>query len=195
MPAPRTSHLRLYAAVLELAADRPVAELTATELARRAGVHRSTFYEHAASPDALLALALRTELDEIRVRHLGDPRVEVGEAVVHTTRAVLAHVEAHEAIYRRGLLEAADGGVRGLLSAHFRDSLRMLEDTNRLRPPFSTPGADGTFALEATARFVAHGSVGLLEAWLDEPAPRDAALYLDAFAALTTGLISSPAAR
>lgn len=189
MPAPRTSHLRLHAAVLRLAAERPPAALTATEVAAAAGVHRSTFYEHADTIDGLLADALRAELDGIRAQHLGDATDDVEAAMAATTRAVLTHIERHEPIYRRALGDGAEGGLRTLLSSHFRDSLRMLEDDGRLHPPVSATGRSGRYGVEATAMFVAGGAVGLLEVWLAEPAPRDPALYLDAFGALTTGLI------
>lgn len=191
MPAPRRSHVRLHSAILDLARTRPTTELTATEIARRAGVHRSTFYEHTDTAEALLVDALRGELDDIRARHLTDAAIDVEEAMDDTTRAVLAHIVRHEAIYRRGLSEGerVDGGVRALLATHFRDSLRMLEDAGRLLPPFAATGSDGTFGVEATARFVAGGAVGLLEAWLAEPAPREPDLYLEAFRALTAELI------
>ena len=41
-----------------------------TAVARRGRVHRSTFYEHAASPGDLLRAALTAELDALRERHL-----------------------------------------------------------------------------------------------------------------------------
>ena len=49
-PRKQRSRDRLYAAVLALAADQSISSLTVTQIADAAGVHRSTFYEHAESP-------------------------------------------------------------------------------------------------------------------------------------------------
>ncbi|MEV8272386.1 TetR/AcrR family transcriptional regulator [Microbacterium sp. NPDC077184] len=191
MPAPLRSPARLHTAILDLARERAPEQLTATEIARHAGVHRSTFYEHADTPASLLVDALRADLDGIRHRYLDDPDVDVDDAVVVTTRAVLAHIERFEPIYQRGL-RSPEGSVRALLSTHFRDSLRMLEDAGRVTSPVTATGHDGAFGLEATARFIAGGAVGLLEAWLAEPPPRAPELYLDAFASLTAASIIAP---
>ena len=61
------SRSKLFAAILELAADVRAEDLSVTEVASAAGVHRSTFYEHAESPAALLREALEAELDEAAV--------------------------------------------------------------------------------------------------------------------------------
>ena len=53
-PRKRRSRDRLYAAALELAAREPIAQLTVTQIAGAADVHRSTFYEHADSPGRLV---------------------------------------------------------------------------------------------------------------------------------------------
>lgn len=192
MPAPRRSHLRLHAAILELAAERSPAELSVTEIAQKAGVHRSTYYEHADSPEALLAAALRTELDEIRDTHLTDGALPVAAATQATTLAVLEHVERHEAIYRRGLRDEDSSGLRALLAAHFRDSVRLLEADGYYRPPFDTAPEHRAFAIDATARYIAGGAVGLLAAWLETPSPRDPDLYIVAQTALTAAAIDMP---
>ena len=53
---------RLFATILELASEHPLADLTMSQIAETAGVHRSTMYEHASSPTDLLQTALRAEL-------------------------------------------------------------------------------------------------------------------------------------
>ena len=53
------SRALLAAAVLELASERPIGEVTVAEVATRAQVNRSTFYQHASSPAALPPLRPR----------------------------------------------------------------------------------------------------------------------------------------
>lgn len=191
MAAPRRAHARLYSAVLTLAAARPVEEISATEIAHTAGVHRSTFYEHAASPVELLRVALRIQLDRIREEHLiGGP-----DPIASTTRAVLAHIEEHSAIYERALLGSGGGDLRSMLSGHFHDSVVQLERSGAVRAPFDAPGSPARFLEESTARFIANGSIGILEAWLQEPAPRDPEHFLAALRGLATPLRDTSPAR
>ena len=58
----------LAAAVLALAAERGIDALSVTEITARAGVHRSTFYQHASSPLDLVKSTLARELDALRDR-------------------------------------------------------------------------------------------------------------------------------
>lgn len=185
MAAPPHAKRRLYAAVLALAAEGPIEQFTATDIARAAGVHRSTFAEYATSGADLLRAALREQLDDIRARFLTGPGASAPEAATATTRGVLAHVEEHHAIYHRGLVDVGGGDLHGMLAEHFRDSVRELEIAGAVHPPFDAPGASRQFLEESTARFIASGSIGILEAWLREPAPRNPDHFVAAFDALT----------
>lgn len=185
MAAPPHAKRRLYAAVLDLAEKRPVEELTATEICRAAQVHRSTFAEYAASAPDLLRAALREQLDDIRARFLTGPGPAAPNAAADTTRSVLVHIESHAAIYHRGLLSTGGGDLHAMLAEHFRVSVRELEAAGAIRPPFRAPGATTRFVEESTARFIANGSVGILEAWLSEPGPRDPEHFVAAFEGLT----------
>ncbi|MFC8733716.1 TetR/AcrR family transcriptional regulator [Luteimicrobium sp. NPDC057192] len=111
----------LRAAILELAAQQDVSELSVVEVARRAGINRVTFYDHATSPAALLVAVLADELDQIRAALL-EPDVAGGgepaatpdplELVDRVARAVAAHVERHATIYERALVHERDAGPR-----------------------------------------------------------------------------------
>src|SRR5258708_4210365 len=50
-------------AVVELASQTPVSQITVAELADRAGVTRATFYNHYGSPLELVIQVLMTDLD------------------------------------------------------------------------------------------------------------------------------------
>jgi len=167
----RRSQERLHAAVLRLATDGPVTDLSVTAVATAAGVHRSTFYEHAASPADLLQAALVAELDELRAGLfdglLGGDAADTPQAVRQVTLDVLRHVERHAAIYRRGLgAGSGSGSLHAMLSGHFRaTSLRLLE-LARLEVRVAVPGVPDQIVADLAARFIADGTVGIIEGWL-----------------------------
>lgn len=168
-PRQRRTRAALHEAVLALAEDTSVADLSVTALAARAGVHRSTFYEHAASPAALLEQALLVELDALQAALLADED-EVGVAVTRVTEAVLCHVAEHRAIYRRGLADDSGGAdLRAMLGRHFRASSRMLRERARVRLDLAVPGVDDDVVGEAASRFLADGTVGAIAVWLEQP--------------------------
>ncbi len=169
----RRSQEALYAAVLELATATPVSDLSVTEVARSAGVHRSTFYDHAAGPADLLRAALLAELDALRADLLDDPGRDTAEAVADTTARVLGHVRDHVAIYRRGLAADSRTGLAGLLGEHFLQSSRRLVEQGRLTLSVEGAGARREEVVDAATRFVAQGTVGVIQAWVAGPDPLD----------------------
>jgi AcrR family transcriptional regulator len=184
----RKTRAALATAVLELSSERSIAEVTVSQIAALAGVHRSTFYEFAGSPIDLLQTVLRSELDTVRERYLVDvDPTRVSRAIVDTTDAVLEHVEQHEAIYRRGLGNGSGGGsLHELLSAHFEQSTRLLLAQHSIRIP-DVPGVEAETVRDAVARYVADGTVGAIEVWLRTPVPRDRAAFLRLFSVLVPG--------
>ncbi|MDO7883271.1 TetR/AcrR family transcriptional regulator [Salinibacterium soli] len=179
----RRSRERLHAAVLELADATRADDLSVTAIAERAGIHRSTFYEHAGSPLALLRSALAVELDAARERYLeGVDPAALPAALRDVTRAVLEHVLRHADVYRRGL--DSGGGLHDFLSEHFQGSSRLLLDRGLLQPP-PVAGLAPEVVAEASIRYVADGTVGAIAVWLREPAHPEA--FLEAVAHLVPG--------
>ncbi|MEO9324434.1 TetR/AcrR family transcriptional regulator [Nocardioides sp. C4-1] len=161
------SQARLFQAALRLAESAPAHALTVTEVAREAGVHRSTFYELASAPSELVEQALLGELDALRDGLLADDETDLDQAVTDVVRGVLEHVRRHAPIYRRGL--ADDSGAASLhpmLAGHFRETSRLLSRRARLRIGIDVEGADPGHVEDAAIRFIALGTVGALEAWL-----------------------------
>lgn len=175
---------RLRAAILELATVGPVTDVTVSKLAQTAGVHRSTVYVYASSPVELLQQALRGELDELRTQYLVD--VEPGDAaaaITGVTRAVLHHVDDHDAIYRRGLgsePEPGSASLHALLSEHFQGSIDLLLDQHSV----SVPAAEET-ERRMIGRYLADGIIGAIDVWLTTPRPRDADALLGVLSRLT----------
>lgn len=169
-PRSRRSRDRLFAAALDLAAAQPIASLTVTQVAEAAGVHRSTFYEYASSPAALVEQALTGELDDLRAALLEDES-DAATAVATVTEGVLDHVARNAAIYRRAL---ADGGgsLHSMLSRHFRETTRILLARARVRIDVEVAGIPQAEIDEAASRFLADGTVGVIEGWLRHPEPK-----------------------
>jgi AcrR family transcriptional regulator len=161
----------LREAILRLAADRPVSEITVADVTRAAGINRATFYSHAVSPGSLLADVLTPELDRIReddaeVRRAAFARGAGADEFATITRrginAVVEHVVAHRDIYGKALPDPNDASLHRLLVEHFTVSseqhIRTLEREHR--PELLDDVAAG---------FVAQGFVGAIEAWLAGP--------------------------
>jgi AcrR family transcriptional regulator len=161
----------LREAILRLAADRPVSEITVADVTRAAGINRATFYSHAVSPGSLLADVLTPELDRIReddaeIRRAAFARGAGADEFATITRrginAVVEHVVAHRDIYGKALPDPNDASLHRLLVEHFTVSseqhIRTLEREHR--PELLDDVAAG---------FVAQGFVGAIEAWLAGP--------------------------
>ncbi|MFD8690598.1 TetR/AcrR family transcriptional regulator [Streptomyces sp. NPDC059651] len=181
----RHTRNRLREAVLRLASEQPVENIAVADLVREAGVNRTTFYKHAGSPAAVLEQVLYEELDGVRAVWISD--VLAAELPVHeiwerASGALLDHLEHHDALYTVGLVGHRSAALHHLLVEHFTASVSTLLE----RSPEAVPGQEGPLAwrVEATSRFMAHGEVGIVEAWLSLPAPRERRLFVSAATAL-----------
>jgi AcrR family transcriptional regulator len=169
-PRKRRSRDRLYAAALELAAEHPISTLTVTQVASAAGVHRSTFYEHADSPQGLVEAALTTELDLLRDELMHD-RGDPVTALTAVATGVLEHILRHQAIYHREL-EDGGGALHAMLSRHFRGTTEALLRDERISIRVTVEGSSPADVSDAASRFLADGTVGVIHGWLRRPNPR-----------------------
>ena len=161
--------MRLKEAVLGLAHEGDIGATSVAELARRAGINRSTYYGHAESPIDLLVQVLSEELDEIR-RHgrerFADAKFSCRQAARESYNELIDHVLRHEAIYCRP--SSALFALRVVLAEHSEQTMLLVLGEGLLQGP-----AFGTESRSLYAAFIAHGVVGAIEAWLALPAPRD----------------------
>jgi AcrR family transcriptional regulator len=183
----KKTRAKLASVVLRLASERPASEITASEIAIAAEINRSTFYQHASSPVALLERVLKDELDEIRDRYLGEAALQSSldssDAIEQVTRAALRHVDSHAAIYIRGLGSGSgSASLKPLLSEHFAGSMTLLFARHALSvPALDDAQATSTFVAESAASFIANGSVGAIEVWLRTAEPRDEDQFMQAY--------------
>src|SRR5579862_5346490 len=90
-------------AIVELASERPISQITVADLAERAGVTRATFYNHYGSPLELLIQILVADLE--RAHFLEEERRIDGsfsdaQLLRLATAEVADHIDRFKAIYR-----------------------------------------------------------------------------------------------
>ncbi|WP_089104979.1 TetR/AcrR family transcriptional regulator [Streptomyces hyaluromycini] len=152
-------------AVVELASERPVSQITVAELADRAGVTRATFYNRYSTPlDPLIQVLYddleRAHREEDALRAQGGHSAQ--ELLRLATAGVADHVERFMDVYRNSLADPADSGVYEALVRHFGEyTLAFLSRAGQS----GRPGADR----QIIAQFMAHGFAGAIKAWLDDP--------------------------
>jgi AcrR family transcriptional regulator len=149
-------------AIVELASERPISQVTIADLADRAGVTRATFYNHYTSPLDLLIQVLLADLERAH-RLEDDRRTEGGHSAAEMLRLsivdVADHIERFKPVYRHTVHDPADGGVYEALVRHFTDY--AVAFIARCSHP-ELPDADH----DVMAHFVAHGFAGAIRAWL-----------------------------
>jgi AcrR family transcriptional regulator len=151
-------------AIVELASQRPVSQITVADLADRAGVTRATFYNRYSSPLELLIGVLYADLE--RCQGLKETRWAEGhhpteEVVRLTVSDVADHVDRFMAVYRHALHDPAGRGVYEALIRYFTD--RSLAVIARSAHP-DLPQAN----YQVIAHFFAHGFAGAIKAWLSD---------------------------
>jgi AcrR family transcriptional regulator len=152
------------AAIVELASEQRISQVTVADLAERAKVTRATFYNHYASPLELLIQVLLTDLERA---HLDEKarRAEGGLSAEDLLRLsivdVADHIERFKAVYRQAVADPADGGVYEALVRHFADY--AVAFIARCTHP-DLPSTDH----HVMAQFVAHGFAGAIKAWLSD---------------------------
>ena len=147
-------------------ADGDPAAMSVSSLARAAGINRTSFYSHFASPEDLAIHALSDLFDvvgnadtELRSSH----RVPAAEASRRALRDIVFFVCQRRDSYARVLGSAAAPGLlRAVTEAYTAQAVVALS-----RMPSLPPGAD----VEVTARFLAGGVLGVVGAWLSDDSP------------------------
>ncbi|MHA7987583.1 TetR/AcrR family transcriptional regulator [Rathayibacter sp. CAU 1779] len=153
----------LQDALLELARERSLDEITVADIVDRAGVNRSTFYQHYSDKDVLLADAL-----DAAVEQAGERLVKLTVPVSGPPEDLLAylkHIEQNASLYSRVL------GDRGsaIVTARVRDRVERvaLEGISRS----NVPAYEGV-PLEIVAAGITGSAMGVVRAWLErDPRP------------------------
>lgn len=140
--------------------------MTVSALARAAGVNRTSFYEHFASPEDLAIHALSELFDVVSNTDIAlrsEHTVSGAEASRRALHEIVSFVGQRRASYARLLGPgAAPRLVRAVADAFTERTVQALEPMD-VRPPEADP--------RVTAQFLAGGVLGVVGAWLAAPAP------------------------
>lgn len=156
----RTRRL-LQEALLELARERDLDEISVADIADRATVNRSTFYQHYSDKETLLADALDTQAQLAGATFVGLD-VDLGDAEPPDVLLRYArHLAENAPLYRRAL----NGGGSGSASARLRSRLRTM-----IGAAIETEGFDPEAAgmpAEILAASITGSVLEVLAAWLE----------------------------
>jgi AcrR family transcriptional regulator len=155
---PRIARTRrmLQTALLDLARDQPLDEITVAEIADRAEVNRSSFYQHYSDKETLLADALDAQAAAVGadLASLDAAAVPGDTAPPELVLRYTRHVFAHAALYRLALGEHGSS----IAVARLRNRIAALAMT-------------GYAPVEIAAASVAGSLLGMLTAWLESTDP------------------------
>ena len=153
----------LQDALLELARERSLDDITVADIADRAGVNRSSFYQHYSDKDVLLADALDEAVEDVSA-----PLLEITGPVSAPPEqlfAYLQHIEQNGDLYRRVL---GDHGST-VVTARVRDRIERL--VGEAIGKAAVPGFEGV-PIEVVAAGIAGSALGVVRAWLErDPVP------------------------
>ncbi len=153
----------LQGALFDLARERPLDDITISDVVARADVNRSTFYQHYSDKETLLADALDAYAEGAGATLIGldlpldSPPPELV--------AYLRHLDENASLYRRVF---ADGGA-GVAVARLRARIEAI-----VRAGLETSGAEGFDGMppDVVAAGIAGSVLGAIGAWLArEPRP------------------------
>lgn len=147
----------LQQALLELARERPLDEITVTDIADRANVNRSSFYLHYRDKETLLADALESTLDHTGANILAHQpgAYDIPEDFL----AYLGHIEKNAALYRRVLGSAGSAQVEARLRRRVEAIVVAAFSANPMNAFAGLP-------TDVAAAGVTGAALGVITAWL-----------------------------
>ncbi len=177
-PRTRRSRSALEAALRELIAERELHQISVSDLTKRAGVDRSTFYEHYADVDDLAATACTAVFDELvaSVSMAADRQhVDVDDEEMKRDRSteltlMFAHVAEQAPLYRA--LLGTHGSARVI--NHLLRRIMIAAHNGRSRSDIEVPPHTDYPALiphDPFAAFVSGAVIGTIIDWLHRDCP------------------------
>jgi AcrR family transcriptional regulator len=174
----RRTQATLQRALIGLVQEQDLSQVSVADVADRADVSRSTFYDHYQDVHELAEAACTSMLDELFESVLGlDAARDRPPGPPHDPDPALtgffAHFAEHAGLYRSLLGPAGSARViehvrrRTTAAAHYSGRLAPAEAA----PPPDTAGSPD-FPLDVPAAFVAGALIGVATDWLQRGCPR-----------------------
>jgi AcrR family transcriptional regulator len=163
---PRIARTRrsLQQALLELARERELDAISVADIAERAEVNRSSFYQHYADKETLLADALDSAAEEAGADL--PTLIEMTPDPPPVLIAYLEHLDTNAALYRRVLSESGSA----VAVARLRSRLQNVVQEGMARSDAAT--SYGDLPRDVVAAGVAGSVLGVLSVWIAmEPRP------------------------
>ncbi len=146
---------RLQGALFELAQERGIDQVSVSDIADRAGVNRTTFYQHYSDRETLLADAMDLITEEANVV-LDDIDVDSPEPPAVLVN-FLEHIANYGDLYQQVFTEPGYGVVLARLRMHIRDW--VFEAAH-------APGVSTEVPLNVVAAGLAGSIIGVMGEWL-----------------------------
>ena len=152
---------KLVDAFHETIRDCDLDGMSVSSLARAAGVNRTSFYEHFASPEDLAIHALSDLFDVVRNADIvmrSEHSVPAAEASRRALREIVGFVHERRETYVRLLGPGAAPRLVSAVSAAFTERTVQALERMDARPPGADP--------QVTAQFLAGEVLGVMGSWL-----------------------------
>src|SRR5205807_5840432 len=172
----RRTHKLLWEALMAELSERPIEEITVSDICERAMVHRTTFYKHYEDKYALLEQGIRQMYDDLLAEeeHMPPNAYSVEHPPPYFIR-LFEHAAQHQRFYKLMLCGEGIGRFQKLVKEYIAEvvsaKVRELTPTNQ---HFAVP-------LAMHVQFVAGAVLSLLAWWLENDmplSPRSMAQYL-----------------
>lgn len=162
------THDRLRTAIYQLAAERPLDEITVADVSRLAGISRDTFYRWTPSPVDCLARMLGEELDVIVAANADLPVMSgTTDSVFETgVRDLLEFIARHKRIYCNAMHPRMHAVLRDGLTARIEANLTQRLSSHPEIAPDVNGGRPDQLAKQMFVSYAAAGAVGAIETWL-----------------------------
>ncbi|MGY3555521.1 TetR/AcrR family transcriptional regulator [Williamsia sp. R60] len=154
---------KLVDAFRRLAQSAGPGDITVSALTEAAGVHRSVFYKHFASPDDLAIHMLRdlfSAISSTDVMMRSEFAVGGLEASQSAMSDIVRFVGARRSLYAPLLGPQAPAGAVARITDAFTELTVEAIQQMTTRPPSVDP--------QVVSRFSAHGVIGVVGRWLDD---------------------------
>ncbi|MGO3147532.1 MAG: TetR/AcrR family transcriptional regulator [Leucobacter sp.] len=151
----------LRTAVIELASQKPIGEISVSELAAHAKINRVTFYKHYECPGDALTDALDAEIS--LAREAAGERPSDVDAYAFYVQILLDHLEARPDLYTIAFNDRIIGMVPLMIS---RKLTAVAEEylTKRRKQKPAIPDID----IDVAAASIASGTIGAIWVWILE---------------------------